>query len=193
MTTKYQSIVQEWKNCQKCELCQNRKRVVQYRGSIPASILFVGEAPGQSEDTLGQPFIGPAGKLLDSIIKNALQEIESKFGEVSVKFGFCDLVGCFPNDGRTPALPSSSEIKSCRARVDSLIKVAKPTAIVTVGKLAESESKKGAWKENYKLEEVLPIVSMYAILKADEYQRLPAIEKVQVSLTTLFLTTIIPF
>jgi uracil-DNA glycosylase len=46
--------------------------VVLCRGRLPCDVLFVGEAPGVSEDVLGRPFVGPAGKLLDTIVERAL-------------------------------------------------------------------------------------------------------------------------
>lgn len=64
--------VAKWKNCDLCPLHKQRNRICIARGTVPCDVLFVGEAPGPSEDAIGQPFVGPAGKLLDQIIERAL-------------------------------------------------------------------------------------------------------------------------
>ena len=55
-------------NCTACELCQRRKNVVFGVGNQNADIVFVGEGPGEQEDLQGEPFVGPAGKLLDDML-----------------------------------------------------------------------------------------------------------------------------
>jgi len=60
-------------NCTNCQLHKTRKQVVVGRGTIPADILFIGEAPGISEDTIGLAFIGEGGKLLDYMIQEAVK------------------------------------------------------------------------------------------------------------------------
>lgn len=67
----YQQLVEDWKACTRCYLHLGRRKVVLARGQIPAEVLFVGEAPGEAEDTLGKPFKGPAGQLLDHIIRRS--------------------------------------------------------------------------------------------------------------------------
>jgi uracil-DNA glycosylase len=58
-------------NCQKCGLSKTRVNVVVGRGSTSATVLFIGEAPGKSEDVLGRAFIGESGKLLDTLLKRS--------------------------------------------------------------------------------------------------------------------------
>ena len=55
-------------NCTKCGLCETRHNVVFGVGNPNADILFVGEGPGEQEDLKGEPFVGPAGKLLDDML-----------------------------------------------------------------------------------------------------------------------------
>jgi len=57
--------------------CQAAKHVCLVRGTVPCDLLFVGEAPGSSEDVIGRPFVGPAGQLLDEICKRALSDLYS--------------------------------------------------------------------------------------------------------------------
>ena len=55
-------------SCQGCELAKTRTNCVFGTGNREADILFVGEAPGEQEDLQGEPFVGPAGKLLDDML-----------------------------------------------------------------------------------------------------------------------------
>lgn len=68
----YQRHVESWKNCTRCPAHLHRKHTALVRGSLPCDVLFVGEAPGESEDVLGKPFVGPAGHLFDHIVKRSL-------------------------------------------------------------------------------------------------------------------------
>lgn len=72
MPSKYQLFVDKWGDCNRCHLCETREKIVIARGSVPADVLFIGEAPGEGEDSTGIPFIGPAGRLLDDIITKGL-------------------------------------------------------------------------------------------------------------------------
>lgn len=120
----------KWNNCTKCSLCERRRHVVLYRGVIPADVLFIGEAPGTSEDDLGQPFVGPAGKLLDDIIRKAL-------GTKQVKIGFTNLVSCIPigEDGKKAVEPPLESIEACSDRFDEIYRLVRPKALICVGKL----------------------------------------------------------
>ena len=55
-------------DCTRCGLCETRHNVVFGVGKEDADIMFVGEGPGEQEDLKGQPFVGPAGKLLDDML-----------------------------------------------------------------------------------------------------------------------------
>lgn len=122
----------KWNNCQNCNLCETRKHVVLGRGQLPCDVLFVGEAPGASEDVHGQPFYGPAGQLLDKIIANALKGRK-------VALAFTNVVACLPmgEDGQKRDEPEIESIEACRERLTEFVVLAKPRAIVLVGKLSE--------------------------------------------------------
>lgn len=121
----------EWDSCERCELCSKRKHVVLARGQVPCDVLFVGEAPGASEDVLGKPFVGPAGQLLDRIVLQAR-------GGSQVRIAFTNLISCIPlgEDGNKTAEPSLEAINACRPRLDQFVTLCKPKAVVLVGKLA---------------------------------------------------------
>src|ERR1700677_3497947 len=88
--TPWQAHKQRWQDCDKCLLRKHRQRVVLARGSIPAQVLLIGEAPGNAEDSLGQPFKGVAGQLLDRIVEEAVPK--------DVKMCYSNLVCCIPLD-----------------------------------------------------------------------------------------------
>src|SRR5580698_7314382 len=130
MPTPYQQHREQWINCQRCELHKQRTQVVLARGTIPAQILFIGEAPGQSEDVLGSPFKGPAGKLLDYIVANS---IPSQYS-----YAMTNIVACIPrgDDGDKVALPPEESIKACAPRLVEFVNLCKPQLIICVGSLA---------------------------------------------------------
>lgn len=127
--------VKKWKNCQECALCTQRNKIVIARGVVPADILFVGEAPGVSEDALGMPFVGPAGQLLDAIVDSALAA--SKFPTATTVF--TNLVLCFPRDAKQTDdhRPESEEIEACAPRLREFAEIARPRLVVCVGDTAK--------------------------------------------------------
>lgn len=131
MKTAYQSHVARWGSCRDCPLWQQRTRVVLARGQVPADVVFVGEAPGLSEDALGQPFVGPAGKLLDEIIRRAL-------GGKAVRAAYTNLVACFPREAKESGdhKPSNESIRRCSPRLEEFIGLCRPRAVVCVGALS---------------------------------------------------------
>lgn len=147
MPTLFQSHVQRWVNCRLCELCEGRQRVVLGRGKVPCDILFVGEAPGESENVLGAPFVGPAGQLLDHVVRQALAnvtrvEIDDQGNDVLCEYrvAFTNLVACIPRDedGEKTAEPEPEYIEKCRPRLDEFVKLADPKLVVCVGALAQN-------------------------------------------------------
>lgn len=148
---KFSEHKQKWSNCENCVLHQNRKHVVLARGTIPCQVLFVGEAPGQSEDVLGSPFVGPAGKLLDVMISHTL--------DGQYDYAITNLVGCIPlyrstyktsfdgpeiDGGLYMSDPGRKEIDACRERLVEFIEVlARPRLVITVGNLATKHMPKG--------------------------------------------------
>ena len=127
--TPYQKHEAKWNKCKKCALYKQRRKVVLARGKIPCDVLFIGEAPGVSEDVIGKPFVGPAGKLLDYIIDVALG------GQYS--YALTNLVACFPKKAKEEGNnePTEKEITACQGRVEEMIAMCKATVLVAVGKL----------------------------------------------------------
>lgn len=128
--TPYRKHVVRWSRCKQCELSRQRIKVVLCRGMVPAPVLFVGEAPGQSEDVTGWPFDGPAGRLLDQIIDRSLDN--------QYDYALTNLVACFPKKRKRAGInePSKEHIEACAPRLQEFISLCKPDLIVAVGKLA---------------------------------------------------------
>ena len=112
--------------CNACGLCENRKQTVFGAGSQSAQWLFVGEGPGAEEDEAGEPFVGPAGKLLDAM----LAATGLKRGrEVYI----ANVVKCRPPGNRTPTI---NEAAACAPLLDRQIDLLQPALIVALGKTA---------------------------------------------------------
>ncbi|HET6264074.1 MAG TPA: uracil-DNA glycosylase [Usitatibacter sp.] len=112
--------------CRACDLCQQRKQAVFGVGAETAPWLFVGEGPGADEDEQGEPFVGQAGRLLDSM----LAAIGCKRGrEVYI----ANVVKCRPPGNRTP---THEEAAACAPFLDRQIDLIGPRVIVALGKTA---------------------------------------------------------
>lgn len=81
--SEWERLNSEIDRCRRCPLGSRRKHVVIHRGSLRPRVLFVGEAPGASEDKVGVPFVGAAGKRLDRLVAQ-LGLLESEFAVVNV-------------------------------------------------------------------------------------------------------------
>ncbi len=141
--TPYQRHVAKWGKCKQCDLCHHRKHVVLLRGTVPAPILFVGEAPGESEDVRGIPFDGPAGQLLDHIIEQA--------GIPEKKCAWTNLIACIPRDETQTklAVPPKFAIDACTDRLRECVSLVKPKLLVWVGKEAAKHAPKIAAQAIY--------------------------------------------
>ena len=151
--TPVEQIHYDWAECLECELSKERKSVVKGTGSYEPGILFLGEAPGDSEDKYGVPFCGKSGDTLfqglllgvtvdPDLIELALSDkrlSNSDFLEIRRVFEldvhFENIVACRPPGNRDP---SRSEIEACRPRIDDIIYELDPLLIVTIGKKALS-------------------------------------------------------
>ena len=128
----------KWGDCQRCPLAQQRDRICLARGTVPADIVFVGEAPGASEDAIGQPFVGPAGKLLDEIVVRSVGHTSSKCGIPHIRLAWTNLVCCFPREAKARGdnEPADKEIEACEPRLIEFVNLCRPKLIVCVGALA---------------------------------------------------------
>jgi uracil-DNA glycosylase family 4 len=108
--------------CTKCNLWRGRKKAVPGVGNPESRVLFIGEAPGQSEDLKGEPFVGAAGKFLDSLL--------SETGLSRADVFITNVVKCRPPGNRDPG---PLEIETCTPYLNRQIGVIRPRFIVTLG------------------------------------------------------------
>lgn len=116
--------------CMRCGLCRGRTNTVFGIGDEKAKWLFIGEGPGRNEDLQGEPFVGPAGKLLD----NMLLAMGLRRGENAY---IANIVKCRPTDetGRDRP-PVAEEVAACMPYLERQIELIGPTVLVALGKTA---------------------------------------------------------
>jgi DNA polymerase len=113
-------------SCTACPLHAGRNKTVFGVGDEIADWMFVGEGPGADEDAQGEPFVGQAGKLLDSM----LAAIGARRGD---KVYIANIVKCRPPGNRNPA---PGEALACEPYLHRQIELIKPRLIVALGKVA---------------------------------------------------------
>jgi uracil-DNA glycosylase len=118
--------------CRACDLYKRGTQTVFGAGMKKAELMFVGEQPGDHEDLAGQPFVGPAGKLLDKALAQAGIDRASVYVTNVVKHFKWEPRG----KRRIHKKPSASEISACRPWLDTEIQLVKPRAIVCLGATA---------------------------------------------------------
>ncbi|CAG0995271.1 Type-4 uracil-DNA glycosylase [Burkholderiales bacterium] len=114
--------------CTACGLCRTRNKAVPGVGDRHAEWLFVGEGPGAEEDAKGEPFVGQAGRLLDSMLA-ALGMARGRNVYIA------NVVKCRPPGNRTP---EPGEAEACRPYLERQIALIRPRIIVALGKSAAS-------------------------------------------------------
>ena len=119
------SINEKIIKCTKCDLCQNRKNAVPGIGNEHADIVFIGEAPGRSEDKYGEPFIGSAGKKLDEALKYA--------GLTREEVYITNIVKCRPPKNR---IPSEHEKIMCSMYLEKELSIIDPKIVCLMGNTA---------------------------------------------------------
>ena len=188
LVSPYRLHVLKWQNGCGNGICDSAVKKCFVRGTVPCDVLFVGEAPGESENVLGEPFVGPAGKLIDRIILEA-------FTWTSFSHALTNLVCCIPRDedGNKATEPVSDEIENCRPRLNELMKLCKPRMLVCVGQLSkefvlglrprQSLINQIDWLPRGKTLQLVDIVHPAAILRANYAQQGFMIRKAIVTLS----------
>ena len=113
-------------SCTGCGLCQTRHNVVFGVGKRDTDVLFVGEGPGEQEDLQGEPFVGPAGKLLDDMLSILdLDRNENCY--------IANIVKCRPPRNRDPL---ETEQEACIGYLRNQVALIQPKIIVCLGRIA---------------------------------------------------------
>ena len=112
--------------CTACPLCQTRTNVVFGVGSETARVMFVGEGPGEQEDLRGEPFVGPAGRLLDDMLSIIdLDRTKNCY--------IANIVKCRPPHNRDPL---EVEQEACIGYLREQVRLLRPQIIVCLGRIA---------------------------------------------------------
>jgi uracil-DNA glycosylase len=118
--------------CRGCDLYKTATQVVFGAGPKKARVMFVGEQPGDQEDRQGQPFVGPAGALLDKALDDAGIPRDQVYMTNAVKHFKWEPRG----KRRIHKKPRASEIKACRPWLEAELRAVKPAVIVCLGATA---------------------------------------------------------
>jgi len=116
-------LAERWENCERCGLADYRQHIV--LGDIrPSPLVFIGEAPGQREDELGQPFVGRAGQ--------KLRELAFEGGIDVRRVTIINTLACRPPGNRDPR---PAELEACSPRVYGVLRALQPRVVVTLGRV----------------------------------------------------------
>lgn len=125
MSDTLEKIINEVKQCEKCDLCKTRTNTVPGCGNFDSGIMFIGEGPGRNEDEQGRPFVGAAGKVLDSLLESINLKREDVF--------ITNVVKCRPPKNRDP-LPE--EVSACYPFLERQLDIIRPKIIILLGRHA---------------------------------------------------------
>jgi len=117
--------VDQIKHCTACSLREEAQQVVVGDGTLSGKTLFVGEAPGETEDMSGIPFVGKSGRLL----RQLMNEVGIDFHDIYIT----NIVKCRPPNNRDPF---AEEIAACKGNLTLQLKIMRPKIIVPIGRFA---------------------------------------------------------
>jgi uracil-DNA glycosylase len=116
-------------DCRRCPLYRDATQAVPGEGPSDASLMLVGEQPGDKEDLAGKPFVGPSGRLLDQALRDAGIDRDQTFVTGAVKHFKHEMRG----KRRLHKRPNNYEIERCKVWLDLERKLVKPSVIVALG------------------------------------------------------------
>ena len=112
--------------CTSCDLSKTRKNVVVGKGNKAAHIVIIGEGPGEKEDNTGLPFVGRAGKMLDTALSSVdIDPLKDCYTT--------NIVKCRPPNNRKP---SSNESEACMPWLNEQINLLSPKIVILAGSTA---------------------------------------------------------
>lgn len=124
--------------CNRCTLSKYRRNIVIGRGDIPAEILFIGEAPGRSENLRGIPFCGTSGRILNKALSIASARSSSLCEELT--YYITNTVLCRPCNGKAEPnrQPTMEERLLCKSNIIKIHKHVQPYRLILLGKVAKA-------------------------------------------------------
>ena len=126
MYSNFDELRENCLNCRECGLCETRHNVVVGVGNPKASVMFIGEGPGENEDLQGEPFVGRGGKLLDKML-TAVDLARKK------NIYIANILKCRPPHNRDP---KPEEQEQCIRWLRNQVTLIKPKIIVCLGRIS---------------------------------------------------------
>ena len=169
----YAALKQAADGCEGCELYKYATQTVFGEGKISSRCMFVGEQPGDEEDLVGRPFIGPAGRLLDKALLEAGIERSAVYLTNVVKHFKWKPKG----KRRLHQKPKAGEIRACEPWLRSELELIRPTILVCLGATAAQTllgkgfkvtESRGEWLETDLAAKVMATVHPSSILRAPD-------------------------
>jgi DNA polymerase len=120
------AVQAEIDGCTRCGLCAGRSTIVFGVGDPKASVFVIGEGPGEQEDLRGEPFVGPAGQMLDRMLSNVLALPRERVY-------IANIVKCRPPNNRNP---EPAEIASCLPFLHAQLAAIQPRLVLVLGSIA---------------------------------------------------------
>ena len=170
MAESLQALREAAAGCRACPLWETGTQTVFGEGSARATVMLVGEQPGDQEDRAGRPFVGLAGRLLDEALETAGIDRTSAYVTNVVKHFKWEARG----KRRIHAKPAWSEIAACRPWLDGELEAVRPTVLVCLGATAAQAilgrqfrvtKQRGMWIESDLAEHVTATIHPSAILR----------------------------
>ena len=128
----WEALLKEARKCTRCDLYKHATQTVFGEGPLDASIMFVGEQPGDQEDIAGRPFVGPAGQLFDAALEKAGIDRSTVYVTNAVKhFKFVAR-----GKKRIHSKPDTAEIEACRWWIENERGLIRPPVTVALGATA---------------------------------------------------------
>ena len=121
----WEKLIADCGDCTRCALCEKRTNLVFGVGNREADLMLIGEGPGEQEDLRGEPFVGRAGKLLDTMLE--IIDLDR------TKIYIANTVKCRPPNNRDP-LPAEQD--ACAEWLNRQIALINPRLIVCLGRIA---------------------------------------------------------
>ncbi len=164
------------RECKACDLWETATQTVFGEGPAPAEVMMVGEQPGDREDIEGHPFVGPAGRVLDTALERAGIDRDRVYLTNVVKHFKWRPRG----KRRIHQKPNAEEVRACRPWLDGELAAVRPRILVCLGAVAATAllgrefrvtRQRGAFVESPLAERVTATVHPSSILRADDEAR----------------------
>lgn len=128
----YDELVHAAHDCEACSLYARATQTVFGEGAVPAPLMLVGEQPGDKEDQIGRPFVGPAGRVLDEALEKADIPRDQVYVTNAVKHFKWEPRG----KRRMHAKPNMTEVHACHGWLEAELAIVKPSVLVCLGATA---------------------------------------------------------